>query len=149
MIKFIEGRYFVGMWYLEIFPCSIAPKGGDFMSCIWREEGNITAPWVLQYRHRYYCGEPHNEETLRKSGDRFSWYQGEIPSTEQESSIIERHTAFLDSVAEIARSLGNPHEPEVFMIQGDLEKFLELVDSDKRPPWLHSTRVDVSKEGGE
>lgn len=127
--EFQPGRYYAAMWYLDI-PRAITPHGGNFTALLWRFESEPST-WHLTYRHRYYTNlnEPVN---VAQSKDRFSWYELKMTGSD-ETKALEGIGRFF----RILKGIVGLKPPDVFWIRGNVEEFFKLVNSDKKPHWLH------------
>lgn len=129
-IEIKPGRYYLFQFFINVTPECHPPNGGDLMGIVWREEDQPTT-WNMDYRHRYY-----EDDKVWGSEDRKSWYECrglEMP----EAEVLEK----IKTVVEMWGHLGGS-EPDYFMIQGNSEKWFELMRANP-PPWMHVKAVDL------
>lgn len=132
--EFRPGRFYLGMWYLDVPPALHPPHGGNLTALVWKESG-ATNGWVLQYRHRYYANRT-DPPGMTPSNDRFSWYRTS-PMDITAAHAIEAMTRFFHMIFGNIPELAGT-KPDVFWIRGDRMRFFQLTrDSKTRPYWMH------------
>jgi hypothetical protein len=133
------GRWYYGMAFVELPPRAGTdwPFGGDITALAWRFESSPT-DWVLTYRFRYSGGDgnPPFDGTDRKS-----WHAAQMQAADAGAMAIRAREA----MAKIGRQLCGGAQPDWFLIEGDQQRYRELVAL-APAPWMTAVSV-MSGEG--
>lgn len=138
-LHFKPWRYCIGLWYFDVPPELHPPLGGNWMGAVWRDPDFPPNKWRMQYRHRYYCGEDINTETLLKSQDRFHWYNLDAIGTEAE--LEEKVTVLFTKLAHYAGQ-----ELQFLEIRGGSEKLAKISMSGNVPRWFNMVSIRTEPE---
>jgi hypothetical protein len=101
-IVFVEGRYYLGMWFMEVPSGKEWPNGGNILAQCWRYE-NTGTEWIVTFRFRYYAD---SSGKVWKSGDKKSWYAGKLSG--DESTILKQMATFVDTLSGITGLFFSP-----------------------------------------
>ena len=129
---FVPGRYYLGMWFIQVPQGKEWPNGGNITAQCWRYETTLTE-WIVTYRFRYYADQ---SGKVWESGDRKSWWAAKISGDE---ATIEKQMATLaDTVSGLTGLffITTPPTVHALIFKGDSKKALRLV-ARRKPFWMH------------
>ena len=129
-IVFVQGRYYLGMWYVAVPAGKQWPFGGNILLQCWRYE-NTPSEWIITFRFRYYAD---NSGQVWNSADKRHWYASKW--TSDEATIENRMARFTDEVSGITGlfHLTQPPPVQVLLFKRDSEKGLANIGKEK-PAW--------------
>lgn len=134
-IEIKPGRWYYGLFLLDVPKGAGFPFGGDIMGCLWREDDE-PEKWHLDYRFRYNAGENTDPWDMSPTGDRKSWWHLSFKGNEL-SAIIATKKAVI-TMSELAGAFFKTAEPEYdwLTVRGDCDRFIEAAQRAKKS-WMH------------
>jgi hypothetical protein len=130
---FVEGRYYLGMWFIKVPQGRDWPHGGNITAQCWRYETNPTE-WYVICRFRCYADD---SGKAWESDDRKSWSCGKLSGDE---ALIEKKMAeFTNAASGITGLVFLATPPQIYplIFKGDFEKAMAMVAKEK-PFWMHT-----------
>jgi hypothetical protein len=115
-ITFEEGRFYVGLWYLEL-PNRLSKfgKGGNLLGVLWRPDESVE-DWHFQYRFRHFA-----DERLHDSADELHCYHLQPRGPE------EKVRSGAEKALTIAAMIGGNLVLTYIEVRGDMEAVLEKI----------------------
>lgn len=136
---FTEGRYYLGMWFIDIPTNENHIFGNDTALLAWRPDDWPPNEWVLTFRHSYK-----NSSNLGDTADKKNWNVVKVTNATKEQ-IKQRNDAWVEEATRGAEVIFRPVAPAKWYywdIDGDENKVKQLMlDDTKRPAWFHVTKV--------
>ena len=127
---FVSGRYYLGMWHMNIPRSKHIPHAGDITFQCWRFEAT-PLDWICTYRFRYYAGGDPGD-----GRDRKNWYAARISNDEPTvEKIMATLLLQLSGLAGLS-FLADPPQIRPLIFKGDCVKALAILTRQK-PDWMH------------
>jgi len=129
---FVEGRYYLGMWFIEIPLGREYPHGGNITIQCWRYSAT-PLEWVFTFRFRRYADA---SGKIWESSDHKSWHA--VKQSGDEAMIEKRGAEITNCIAGATGLyfLITPPKIHTLIFKGDSEKALAIAVQEK-PFWLH------------
>jgi hypothetical protein len=128
---FVTGRYYLGMWYMEIPRNKEWPAGGNFTAQCWRYNDGTEVQWIFTFRFRYYA-----DSDPWSGRDRKSWYAGKLFGTEDQiEKIAGEFTTYVAGLTGVY-VLADPPPVHSLIFKSESEKALDVLEREK-PFWMH------------
>lgn len=141
-IEVQPGRWYYGMYLIDIPKGREFPHGGDIMGCLWRKNEEPTH-WHHDYRFRYNAGNEVSPWDYGQTGDRKRGFKSEFESPSQLAAIM----LVREAVKVIIEATGNyfysvTPKADWLIVSGEIDRFAEVVKRTNKS-WIHK------KEGAE
>lgn len=134
-ILITQGRWYYGLFLLDIPKSPGFEFGGDLNGCLWRFDDQ-PEHWQLDFRIRYNAGHNTSPWDYGPKGDRKKWFHIEFDCPQFEAIQKVRN-----SMIELARVTSKVLDGPVpyldwLVVCGDSDRFIEAAQRQKKP-WMH------------